>query len=175
VRVFATVGLEAFAFERFVAAIDTAVAEGLLPPGTVLQYGSVAKAPQTVSGSDFFDYAQMCEHIAKADVVVTHAGVGTFLHCHDMGKAPVLVARHHRLGEHVDDHQVEFAAAVERLGLALVADPEGALDAKGLAVAIAERVRDAAAAGPVAERASDDGLRAHLAALLAADDSREGA
>lgn len=174
-RVFATVGLEAFAFERFVAAIDAAVARGLLPPETVLQYGSATRVPQAVSGSDFFGYPQMCDHIAKADVVVSHAGVGTFLCCHDMGKVPVLVARRHRLGEHVDDHQVEFAAAVERLGLALVADPEGVLDVERLAAAIAERVRDAAAAAPVAARVRDNGLRAHLTTLLAAGDSREGA
>ncbi|MFT4082795.1 MAG: glycosyltransferase [Nocardioides sp.] len=59
-----------------------------------------------------------------ADVVITHAGVGSVLAVLEQGKVPVILARRARAGEMVDDHQVEFASMIERLGLAIVAEPE---------------------------------------------------
>ena len=52
------------------------------------------------------------EHIRVADVVVTHAGVGSILTCLRLGRTPLVVPRQSRFGEHVDDHQVELTRAL---------------------------------------------------------------
>lgn len=57
--------------------------------------------------------------LSSADAVVTHAGVGSALSVLGVGKAPVLVPRSARNGEHVDDHQREIAAELQRRGLAV--------------------------------------------------------
>jgi len=51
-------------------------------------------------------------HMREADVVVTHAGVGSVLCAREAGHVPVVVPRLHRFGEHVDDHQLELVAAL---------------------------------------------------------------
>jgi|GEM_PF-2055209 len=167
-RVFATVGLEAFPFDRFVTAIDSAVAAGLLPVDTCIQFGTSGRVACEGSGTAYLDYPEMIERITEADVVISHAGVGTFLLCRDAGKVPVIVPRRKARHEHVDDHQVEFALAVAELGMALVADPDGALEGRPLAEAIAAHVlvaRDCVVAPGVPEDGAA-ALAAYVAGLL---------
>ncbi len=64
------------------------------------------------------------EHIAWADVVVSHAGVGTFVRCLEAGKVPVLVPRRAAHGEHVDDHQLQIAGVAGSRGLAVVREAD---------------------------------------------------
>jgi len=47
---------------------------------------------------------------AEARVVVTHAGPGSILMALAAGRVPVVVPRDPSRGEHVDDHQIRFAA-----------------------------------------------------------------
>lgn len=61
--------------------------------------------------------------IAEADVVVTHAGVGSVLACLEHGKVPVILPRRAVHGEMVDDHQLEFAEMIDNRGLAVSVDP----------------------------------------------------
>jgi UDP-N-acetylglucosamine transferase subunit ALG13 len=60
----------------------------------------------------------------SADVVVTHAGVGTALKLLDLGIFPVLVPRRSRNGEHVDDHQLQIAQNLQDRGLALAPEAD---------------------------------------------------
>jgi UDP-N-acetylglucosamine transferase subunit ALG13 len=54
----------------------------------------------------------------SADVVVSHAGVGSLLGLLDIGIFPVLVIRRKWRSEHVDDHQQQIARLAARLGVA---------------------------------------------------------
>lgn len=164
-RLFVTVGLEAYPFDRLVAAIEDASSAGLLGSGTFVQYGTATIALDSTPGTAFLGYPEMLEHIARCDAVVAHAGVGTVLACREHGKTPVLVPREHERGEHVDDHQIELADALEREGLAFVARGSGA-------VLRDEILRLAHMAGAMARSATDDptpgaALTEHLAQLLA--------
>jgi UDP-N-acetylglucosamine transferase subunit ALG13 len=47
--------------------------------------------------------------MASAAAVVCHGGPGTILGARHTGAVPIVVPRQHRLGEHVDDHQVAFS------------------------------------------------------------------
>lgn len=78
---------------------------GLDLPGTVVE---------SMSDDEFVT------EIGRADVVVSHAGVGTFVRCLEQGKAPVLVPRRASRGEHVDDHQLQIAGVAAQRGLAVV-------------------------------------------------------
>ena len=49
----------------------------------------------------------------RADVVVSHAGVGTAMALLEMGKYTVLVPRRAARNEHVDDHQVQICRELE--------------------------------------------------------------
>jgi UDP-N-acetylglucosamine--N-acetylmuramyl-(pentapeptide) pyrophosphoryl-undecaprenol N-acetylglucosamine transferase len=64
------------------------------------------------------------EQLARtADVVVTHAGVGTLLQLLEWGIFPLVVPRLRRRGEHVDDHQCQIGELLAAEGVAHVVDP----------------------------------------------------
>ena len=88
---------------------------------------------------------------AEADVVITHAGVGTLLGMLEQGIHPLMVVRRAERGEHVDDHQEQIAELVNRLGIGHAVEVED-LDAEALAEAarweiVDRHVHDAAAVG----------------------------
>lgn len=62
--------------------------------------------------------------IRDADVVITHAGIGSALAALEEGKVPVFLPRRSDRGEHVDDHQTEAAARLGARGLAVAVDPD---------------------------------------------------
>ncbi|QTE29653.1 glycosyltransferase [Pengzhenrongella sicca] len=68
--------------------------------------------------------AEFQQEIDRADVVVSHAGVGTFLRCLEAGKVPVLVPRRLAHDEHIDDHQEQIAQVGSERGLALMREAD---------------------------------------------------
>lgn len=87
--------------------------------------------------------AELKAALAEADVVVSHAGIGSALDALDAGCKPLLVPRsvvHH---EHVDDHQFELVAVLAGRGIALVRTVEE-LGPEHLQAAAAGRVVRAA-------------------------------
>ncbi|WP_375477336.1 glycosyltransferase [uncultured Jatrophihabitans sp.] len=65
------------------------------------------------------EQAAFDEAIDNADVVISHAGIGTAIHILERGKKPILIPRRSVRREHVDDHQVQACRALEARGLAV--------------------------------------------------------
>lgn len=77
--------------------------------------------------------------IAKnSDVVISHCGIGTILDLLSIGVRPLVCARRKNLNEHIDDHQLEAAAAFEKPNL--VKAFSGKLTRKDLETAARKRV-----------------------------------
>ncbi|WP_067503890.1 glycosyltransferase [Actinoplanes sp. TFC3] len=62
--------------------------------------------------------------LADADVVISHAGVGSALAAMQAGKRALYVPRRKAHGEHVDDHQVEMARELESRKLVVAREAE---------------------------------------------------
>lgn len=119
--IFVTVGMERFPFDRLIRTMDLAVGEGKVKEPVFIQRGYSSYVPMYAEYTDFLEFSQIVEVVKKARVVVSHAGVGSFLICLRMGKVPILVPRLASLGEHLDDHQVDFVREIKALDRALVA------------------------------------------------------
>lgn len=122
IRVVVSFGSERFPFSR---AIDTVVAA--LPPGAEVfwQLGHTPPPPGlTGDVRDWVAYRDLAASVAAADVVVTHAGVGSVLTALRSGRVPVIVPRSAARGEHVDEHQSQLAAELARRSLAIVLDDD---------------------------------------------------
>jgi UDP-N-acetylglucosamine transferase subunit ALG13 len=104
--IFVTLGTHHQPFPRLIEALS-----GLPREELVVQHGH-SPAPDAHEAVDFLDFGSMLERVREASVVVTHAGVGSILLARREGHVPVVVPRLHRLGEHVDDHQVELTEAL---------------------------------------------------------------
>lgn len=109
-------------FARLVEAAErTALA--MAPEEVVAQVGSCATTLHHARGVPFLAAHDIAALIRRARIVVTHGGPGTIREVLEVGKVPVVVPRDPALGEHVDDHQVFYAAHLERLGRAVLCDP----------------------------------------------------
>lgn len=109
--IFVTVGTHHDPFDRLLGAL------GALDGGDlVVQYGPGAPPAGVEHAKAFMPFDEMLSNFRAADVVVTHAGVGSILCARREGHVPLVVPRQHALGEHVDDHQAELTRALERRG-----------------------------------------------------------
>lgn len=124
---FVTVGTEQFPFERLIRSIDLHAGNGLLGL-TVCQIGTSNYIPANCLWKRFVDFRGMIYYLRNADLVIAHAGVGTFLLCRNLGHIPILVPRCRDFGEHVDNHQVFFAQCIDSIGYAVVANDLDELD-----------------------------------------------
>lgn len=140
-RLFVTLGtIGGYGFESVVNRI---LDLGLADDDTVWQLGDTrpkralpGEVFQQVSGTDFERYAR------EADVVVTHAGVGSVLSLLDMGIYPLAVVRRKARGEHVDDHQEQIARLINSLNIGAATEVED-LDAELVALAAARAINPA--------------------------------
>ena len=154
--IFVTVGTNEAPFDRLVEAVRG------LPGEIVLQHGASTVRPGNAQCIESLPYEAMIETMRRAEVVITHAGVGSVLTALAAGMRPVVVPRLRRYGEAVDDHQLEFARHLASSGLVRVVE-----DPTTLAGAL-----DVAAAAPLPElgpsRALVSELREYLARVLGA-------
>lgn len=121
-KIFVTLGtIEGFPFDALVNAV---LETGLADEHTVWQLGCTQfeGLPGTVHQLMSTDAYVAC--VRAADVVISHAGVGSLLVLLEEGVYPLLVARRGHRGEHVDDHQVQLRGMVNDLGVGRVIDAE---------------------------------------------------
>jgi exopolysaccharide biosynthesis glucuronosyltransferase PssE len=120
--IFVTVGGSTEPFPRLTRALS----------GLPLHELVVQRGPNPVPGGiahsvAFMDFAAVFDHMRRADIVISHAGAGSVICARRTGHTPIVVPRLARHGETVDDHQAEFAAALEEAGEAIVVWDAGRL------------------------------------------------
>lgn len=124
--IFVTVGTQ-LPFERLVSAVDAWTARQSPRPDILAQVGegrmdySHLRCVRSLDGEN---YASV---IAGARLMVAHAGTGSILTALDHGVPVIVFPRDNRFGEHRDDHQLQTARQMERMGLVTVAWSEAEL------------------------------------------------
>lgn len=113
--IFATCGSSHFHFDRMMEAL------AILPAAELCVQHGPADPPACACAHPYLPFAEVIDQIERADVVVTHGGVGTILCAIQAGHTPVVFPRLKRYAEAVDDHQAELAEALADAGRALVA------------------------------------------------------
>lgn len=111
--IFVTVGTERFQFDRLLEAIDQGIRLREIDEPVFAQTGNSNYVPELFKHHTFLPFDEMVESIKKADIVVAHAGVGSVLLCLSLDKIPIAFPRLMKLGEHLDDHQLEFTRRME--------------------------------------------------------------
>jgi len=112
--IFATCGSSPARFDRLMDALAA------LPPDQLHVQHGPATPPPCARADEFVSFGRMVELIEAADVVVSHAGVGSIMCALRAGHVPIVFPRLKRYGETVDDHQAELAEALERRGNVIV-------------------------------------------------------
>lgn len=115
--IFVTVGTHEQPFNRLVQTIDELKRDGIITENVIIQTGFSTYEPQYCKWDKLIPYKQMVKNVKEARIVITHGGPASFIMPLQIGKTPIVVPRQKKFGEHINDHQVEFARNVyERMG-----------------------------------------------------------
>lgn len=112
--IFVTVGTHEQPFNRLVQKMDELKKNGTIQEDVIIQTGFSTYEPQYCQWSKLIPYQQMIKNVEEARIVITHGGPASFIMPLQIGKTPIVVPRQHKFGEHVNNHQVEFARNVEK-------------------------------------------------------------
>lgn len=144
-QVVVTVGTDHHRFDRLVGWIDQ-WAGAHLDVAVLVQRGE-SSAPEHAESVSMIGYDDLVAAMAAADVVVAQGGPAAIMDARGVGQLPVVVPRRGSLGEHVDDHQVRFAAWMAERGLISVAETAAEL----------HHLLDEAIADPSSRQVAPDG------------------
>jgi UDP-N-acetylglucosamine transferase subunit ALG13 len=117
-RVVVTLGTIPYAFGSLVARL-----RAILPDDSEVLWQTGETSTDGLPGTAHatMPHAELVEAMRAADVVISHAGVGSALDALEAGRLPLLVPREQRAGEHIDDHQSQIASLLASRGLAITA------------------------------------------------------
>lgn len=111
--IFVTVGTHEQQFNRLVEEVDKLKEDGIITEEVFIQTGFSTYEPKHCQWSKLISYKEMNNKIKEARIIITHGGPASFIAPLQIGKIPIVVPRQEKFGEHVNDHQLEFAKNVE--------------------------------------------------------------
>lgn len=106
-------------FRRLVRAADSYAADS--GEQVVIQLGMSPQRPKHAAYVGFLPHADLLELQRHARVIVAHAGIGAVRDALNVKKPFIVAPRLKTFGEHMNDHQVDIAGAVERRGWGVMA------------------------------------------------------
>ncbi len=119
--IFLTVGNWHSGFDRLIEAVDKLKEAGIISEPVIAQIGLGKYKPRNFYFVDFYSPQDFVTTVAKARLIISHAGIGTIAQAINQCKPVIVVPRKASLGEHVHDHQYTSAKQLERQGKVLVA------------------------------------------------------
>ncbi len=112
-RIFVTVGMGSWPFDRLLMAVIP-----LCDQHEVLVQRGNSKVPLPCNSVPFLSFKDTLQHIAQADIIITHAG-NTVRLVQQQGKLPIAMAREKRFQEMANDHQVPYLHYEAQIGRVL--------------------------------------------------------
>jgi len=110
--IFVTVGSDFRGFDRLIKKMDEISLR--LPCEILIQRGYSEYRPKNTTYFDFIAMDAFIEYIRRAELVVSHAGIGTLILCKKQGAPILILPRRKKYGEHMNDHQLEIARALAK-------------------------------------------------------------
>lgn len=117
-----TLGTQDKPFTRLLNAIENLKLSGAIQDDIIVQSGFTPYTSHVLSITPYFSQPDLDALRQKADLIITHAGVGSILDSLKFNKKVIGVARLKRFGEHANDHQYELLDAFESEGYILRCD-----------------------------------------------------
>lgn len=117
--IFLTVGTQ-LSFDRLVRIVDE-----LIPSVSRPIYGQIGPnpkyLPRNFAYSNHLGPVDFDQHVSQADLIVSHAGIGSILAARRVGKPIVVFPRLASQGEHRNDHQLATCRQMEHVSGIMVA------------------------------------------------------
>jgi UDP-N-acetylglucosamine transferase subunit ALG13 len=105
-----TLGTHAQPMDRLILALDGILASGTVDDEIIITAAAYGQRPSLARALGIQPYDELVEWVRTAKAVITHGGPASIALALAAGQSPVVVPRDPAFGEHVDDHQLRFAA-----------------------------------------------------------------
>ena len=103
-----TLGTQDKGFERLLKEIDNLIKKELITDKVIVQAGHTKYESKNMELFDFKSQKELDKLRKEADLIISHAGVGSILDSLKYGKKVIGVARLKKYGEHTNDHQLQI-------------------------------------------------------------------
>lgn len=123
--IYVTLGTMFLGFNRLVEAVDALARQG--GEQVIVQLGNASRPPAYCAWFDFLPHGECLQIQRHARVIIGHAGIGTAIDALSVKRPFIVVPRLKRFNEHMNDHQLEIAEAVQRRGWGRMVTEMGAL------------------------------------------------
>lgn len=103
-----TLGTQDKQFIRLLEAVEKQIELGNIKDEVVVQAGFTRFDSKNMEIFDYISIDKFNELLDKADIIITHGGVGTIITGIKEGKKVIAAARLAKYGEHTNDHQLQI-------------------------------------------------------------------
>lgn len=104
--IFVTVG-SMLPFNRLIQAVDDWVR--VHPQDTLAQIGDGDYIPSNMRWARMLPQSEFRRAVEQSDIIIAHAGMGSYLTAIELGKPIVMLPRHASMKEHTTNHQIHTA------------------------------------------------------------------
>lgn len=101
-------GTQNNSFHRLLEEIQKCINDGIINEEVFVQAGSTKFKSRNMRIFDLIPLEDLESLIYKADLIITHGGVGSIVMCLKKKKKIIAVPRLSKYGEHVNDHQIQI-------------------------------------------------------------------
>ena len=109
-------GTQNNSFHRLLEEIERLIQNKIIKEEVVVQAGYTKFVSENMKILDFISKEELEELQKKADLIITHGGVGSILLSITKDKKVIAVPRLHQYEEHVNDHQIEIVELFNQKG-----------------------------------------------------------
>ena len=117
--IFVTLGTQQIPFTRIMQMLDELIVQENVKDEVVVQAGYTDYETKNFKCVKFLKEEEFQQYIAKATIIITHAGSGALFSSIKSGKKVIAVARLCKYGEMIDDHQTELTRKLAEEGYIL--------------------------------------------------------
>lgn len=111
-----TLGTQDKNFVRLLEKIDQLINNGLIKDKAIVQAGFTKYNSENMEIFDLIPQDEFNDLMDKADIIITHGGVGNIISALEKNKKVIAVPRLAKYGEHINDHQTQIIAKFNALG-----------------------------------------------------------
>ena len=122
--IFVTVGTQDWSFKRLIEAVEKAVIDKKITDEVIVQAGNTKYESEYVKILNYIPFEEFTSFMDKADIIITHGGVGSILNAVKLGKKVIAVPRLAKYNEHVNDHQLQVIKKMTDDGYILSTEDE---------------------------------------------------
>lgn len=101
-------GTQNNSFHRLLEEIEKLIKEKIITEEVIVQAGHTKFESNNMKIFDLIAKDKLDELQEKADLIITHGGVGSIVSSVEKNKKVIAIPRLHKYGEHVNDHQKEI-------------------------------------------------------------------